>query len=100
MDDEIIWSEPAIEDVEAIVSFIGEKSPDTARQIGQGIFAHVRNLRSFPSIGPIYRSSGTEHYREISYKSYRIFYKLVEASHQVEILTVRHSARRGPQFSE
>lgn len=100
MDYEVVWTKPAIADVEAIVSQIAERAPDTARRIGRGLLASVKVLGSFPMIGPIYRSGSSERHREITFKTYRIFYRVVEESRRVEILTVRHAARRGPMLPE
>lgn len=99
MDYEIVWTEPAVADLEAITAFIAQKSPLAAERIGQGILAHVEILRSFPSIGPIYPPGSRGPHRQITYKMYRIFYRVSEELKRVEILTVWHSAREEPELT-
>ena len=98
MDFQIVWTEPAIDDLEAIVDFLAETNPATARRIGDAILAHVEILSSFPSIGPAYPPGSRGPNREITYRKYRIFYRVAGDSKTVEILTVWHGARDEPEL--
>jgi toxin ParE1/3/4 len=93
-----IWSETAISDLREICEFIARNSPDAARRIGNGIIAHVGILAAFPYIGPTYPRGVRGTLREIVFRSYRIFYDVVEESRWVEILHVWHGARDEPTF--
>ena len=95
---EIVWTDPATADLEAIVTFIAEKGQADAERVGLSILNHAEILASFPYIGPAYVSESGGRNREISYKSYRIFYRVMEDSKRVEILTVWHAARQDPDL--
>jgi toxin ParE1/3/4 len=72
---EIVWTEPAMADLEAIVTYIAEQSRANAERVGLNILGHAEILASFPYIGPVYDSGSWGRCREITYKSYRIFYR-------------------------
>jgi plasmid stabilization system protein ParE len=55
-------------------------------------------LARFPEIGPVYEREESGRTREIVCRQYRVFYRLAEAEHRVEVLTVWHSARREPRL--
>lgn len=94
----IVWTEPAVADLEAICAYIAERNLTAAQRIGQAIVAHAEILRSFPYIGPVYPPGSRGPHREITYKNYRIFYRVSEEIKQVEILTVWHGARAEPEL--
>src|SRR4051794_26830241 len=95
---EIIWTESATADLEAIVRFIAAENPATAERVGLNILAHAEILGRFPSIGPAYPPGSRGRTREISYKSYRLFYRVIEDLERIEILTVWHGARQEPDL--
>ena len=98
MDFEVIWTEPAVVDLEEILTFVAERSAHAAETLRDSILKHVEVLGTFPSIGPIYtrdRDGGT---REIVCRQYRVFYRVDEVARRVEILTVWHGARAVPEF--
>jgi toxin ParE1/3/4 len=48
---EIVWADPAIQDLDAIADYIALDNPVAARQLVQRVFAAVRRLRRFPRMG-------------------------------------------------
>ena len=92
----VIWADAAIADLHGICFQIGKDNPQAAERIGEGILEHVRILATFPFIGPAYPRGAQGPLREIVFRSYRIFYDVVEDSHQVQILHVWHGARDEP----
>jgi plasmid stabilization system protein ParE len=54
MDFQIVWTESASEDLEAIVAHIAEANPVAAERVGDTILKHVEVLQTFPRIGPRY----------------------------------------------
>jgi plasmid stabilization system protein ParE len=98
MDYEIVWTEPAAGDLEAIVRYLARRSEAAAESVRTGILNHVEILSRFPFIGPVYERDRSGRTREIVYRSYRIFYRVEESSHRVEILTVWHGSRAEPQL--
>lgn len=96
---EVTWTEPAIADVEAISAYIAETSPDAAGRTRDAILKSVEILGMLPFIGPIYSQGRRGPIRQITYKKYRIFYRVIDESGRVDILTVWHGSRREPDFS-
>lgn len=98
MDYTIFWTEPAVEDFEAILVNLAARSPKGAETVRTAILEHIELLRSFPEIGPVYEKDPRGRAREIVSKGYRIFYQVNESERRVEILTIRHGSRREPRL--
>ena len=88
----VIWSPQALEDVASIRQFIAREAPRTARAFVQRIFDTVERLERFPLGGQIVPEVGSELFREIRIKKYRIIYRLRDEE-TVEIVTVYHGSR-------
>ena len=48
---EVIWAEPALNDLDAIADYIALDNPDAARRLVQKIFEHVGHLERHPRLG-------------------------------------------------
>lgn len=90
---EVVWTEPALADLEAIADYIAIESRPAASGLVQRIFAHVEQLATHPESGsrPQEFARGTR-YRQIVEPPCRIFYR-VDGT-RVIILHVMRSARR------
>ncbi len=100
MDYEIVWSEPAAEQLETICRFIADDSPAAAERIRVEILDHVGLLERLPNIGPIYEADRKGGTREILCRKYRIFYRVDDEARRVDILTVWHASRLEPVLPE
>ena len=98
MDWEIVWTEPAVADLEQIVRSAASRSPAEAESLRTEMLESVDVLARFPLIGPIYERDRSNRTREILCRQYRIFYRASEEQRRVEILTLWHSARREPKL--
>ena len=87
----LLWSPQAVEDVEAIRSFVARDSEHYANLLVERIVAAVDRLDSFPLSGRVVPEVGGESLREVVYGNYRIVYRV--KPEVVEIVTVFHSAR-------
>jgi len=87
----LLWSPQAVEDVEAIRSFVARDSEHYANLLVERIVAAVDRLNSFPFSGRVVPEVGDESLREVVYGNYRIVYRV--KPEVVEIVTVFHSAR-------
>jgi len=87
----LIWSPQAVEDVEAIRSYVARDSEHYANLLVERIVAAVDRLEAFPLSGRLVPEVGDESLREVVYGNYRIVYRLKPEA--VEIVTVFHSAR-------
>ncbi len=90
----IVWTLQAVEDVEAIQSYIARDSPYYAALLAERIVESVERLKEFPRSGRVVPEVGQETYREVIFDTYRIVYRL--ANERVEILAVVHAARLLP----
>jgi plasmid stabilization system protein ParE len=93
MDFKIVWTEPALDDLRDICSYIATKDLDSSERVGEDILSHIEILEKFPFIGPKYPQGSSGRVREILCRNYRIFYRVGEERKIVEILTIWHGSR-------
>jgi plasmid stabilization system protein ParE len=53
----IIWSDPAVADLEDICSYIAQDDPEAALRVARGIVAHTDTLATFPSLALFIREA-------------------------------------------
>ncbi len=87
----IVWTEPALCDLEGIRDYIRKDSEFYARRFVEKIFTAVEKLGAFPEIGRPVPEADDENIRELIYRDYRIMYRLEKQ--RILILTVIHGAR-------
>jgi len=87
----LIWSLQAIEDVEAIRTYVARDSEQYANLLVDRIIAAVDRLEGFPLSGRVVPEVGDESLREVIFRNYRIVYRLKPEI--IEIVTVFHAAR-------
>ena len=73
---QIIWTEPALSDLNAIAEYIALDKPDAARSLVKQVFSSVDNLEQFPELGRIPPELKLSKYREIIVDPCRIFYRI------------------------
>ena len=88
----LVWSPVAIARAVEAAAFIADDKPEAARRWLEGLFRCVDRLQQFPHSGRVLPEIGSSEYREISYRSHRVIYKVQKST--VAILTVRHSKQR------
>jgi addiction module RelE/StbE family toxin len=87
----IVWTEPAVADLEAIWVHIADDSAEQARrQIGRLLEA-VEPLVDLPRMGRRVPEAKATDLRELIVDSYRLIYRL--RSERVDILAVVHGSR-------
>jgi toxin ParE1/3/4 len=89
---ELIWTEPALSDLEAIADYIALDKPEAARLLVQRIFQHVEQLIEHPESGSRPRELSRSRYRQIIEPPCRIFYRY--DGHRIVILHVMRSEMR------
>ena len=85
---EIIWTEPALSDLNDIAEYIALENVVAAKQLVQSIFLIVERLETYPESGRIPPELEHLSYREVVASPCRIFYK--QEKNQVFILYVCH----------
>lgn len=88
---EIVWSEPALSDLDAIADYIALESPVAASEVVKRIFSHVEQLVEHPENGSRPQELGRSRYRQIVEPPCRVFYRY--DGHEVFILHVMRSER-------
>ena len=72
---EVIWTEPALSDLDAIADYIALDNPPAAKLLVQRVFGHVEQLADHPKIGSKPRELRGWRYRQIVEPPCRIFYR-------------------------
>jgi toxin ParE1/3/4 len=72
---ELIWTEPALHDLDAIADYIALDKPDAAGQFVQRVFKHMEQLRTHPDSGSRPKELPGSRYRQIVEPPCRIFYR-------------------------
>ena len=88
---EVIWTEPALSDLEAIADYIALENSGAARRLVEKIFAHVGQLKAHPRIGSRPTEITGSRYRQVIEPPCRIFYR--QSGNNVYILHVMRSER-------
>lgn len=87
----VVWTQPAVADLEAIVDFIARDSDVYATATAERVLAAVDRLASFPRSGRLVPEAKRPSAREVIVGRYRVLYRLRRA--RVEVLAVIHGAR-------
>jgi plasmid stabilization system protein ParE len=88
----IIWTEPALSDVDSIADYIALENPEAARRLVRRVFKHVDQLEDYPDSGSKPLELGRSRYRQIVEHPCRVFYR--HEDDLVYILYVMRSERR------
>lgn len=88
---EVIWTEPALSDLDAIADYIALENPDAARAFVQRVFHHIDQLIDHPRSGSKPQELRGWRYRQIVGPACRVFYR--EESNRVFILYVMRAER-------
>ena len=72
---QIVWTEPALSDLDAIADYIALDNPEAACKLVQRIFAHVDQLETHPESGPKSAELKGWRYRQIVEPPCRVFYR-------------------------
>lgn len=73
---EVIWTEPALSDLDAIADYIALDKPEAARQLVQRVFQHVEQLSDHPKSGSRPPELKGWRYRQIVEPPCRVFYRI------------------------
>ncbi len=88
---EIIWTEPALSDLNDIAEYIALENIVAAKQLVQTTFSKVERLQTFPESGCIPPELEQLSYREVFVNPCRVFYK--QDDDKVFILFVMRTER-------
>lgn len=86
---EVVWTEPALADLEAIADYIAVENPAAAGDFVRRVFAHIDRLEKHPRLGPVPPDLEESRYRQIVEPPCRVFYR--QQGKKVFILHVMRS---------
>jgi toxin ParE1/3/4 len=89
---EVIWTEPALSDLEAIADYIALDNPAAAKTLVQRVFAHVEQLANHPLSGSKLAEFKGWQYRQIIEPPCRTIYRHEKG--RVHILHVVRGERK------
>ncbi len=73
---EIVWTEPALAQLDEIGDYIALDKPDAAKKLIQKIFAKVDLLEEKPKLGNVPNEIRGTPYRRLSIKPVLVYYRL------------------------
>jgi addiction module RelE/StbE family toxin len=89
---EIVWTDPALADLDQIADCIALDKPDAAKRLVQRVFHHIEQLAQHPESGSVPRElRPIKTYRQIVEKPCRVIYRKRDS----EIVIIH--VRRGEQ---
>jgi len=86
---QLIWSEPALRQLEEIVEYIALDKPEAAKRVAQSVFSLTDNVEQFKLIGRVIPEFPVARYRQIWVNPCWIYYKIT--GEDVTILHVRRA---------
>ena len=85
---EIVWTEPALADLDAIADYIALENPSAAAERVQRVFRHVEQLQDHPRSGSKPVELEGSRYRQITEPPCRVFYR-VDRTHAYILYVMR-----------
>jgi len=89
---EVVWTEPALQQLDAIAEYIALDNPAAASELAQEVFDKIEPLENFPQSGRIPPELPNSVYREVVVTPCRIFYR--EDEKRVLVLYVMREERQ------
>jgi toxin ParE1/3/4 len=96
----ILWSPEALEDLEALTSYIASTNVRAAIATGRAILRKTRGIPQNPHAGRIVPERNDPEVREVFCGNYRIIYRLPRNTDRVEIMRIWHGARGEPRIHD
>ena len=87
------WTEKASSNLQAIYDYIARDSKTYAARFIKSLIRTTTKLEQMPRCGRVVPELEDYGFREVIYQNYRIVYRLIEGSEDIEILAVVHGAR-------
>lgn len=72
---EVVWTEPALSDLDAIADYIAVEDPGAAARLVERVFRHVEQLEAHPKSGSRPSELKGSRYRQIVEPPCRVFYR-------------------------
>ena len=100
----VIWTEPALADLDAIADYVAIENPGAARGLVRRVFSRVEQLEQHPQLGPVPEELEDSRYRHLTEPPCRIFYRvqadsvfiihLMRSERLIRLKDLEHADRR------
>jgi toxin ParE1/3/4 len=92
----LVWTEPALQDLDSIADYIALDNPVAARELVQRVFEHVEQLQAHPESGsiPAELRRFSRRHRQIVESPCRVFYRYDRRNKRIFILHVMRAEMR------
>ena len=91
---EVVWSEPALADLDAIADYIALENPQAAKNLVARVFQHADQLDHHPEGGRKVRELRGSGYREVIEPPCRVIYRYNKSAGKAFVLHVVRSERK------
>jgi toxin ParE1/3/4 len=95
VDYRLLYTQKALDDLAEIVGHIAEDDAQAASRFGGSLVAHVELLARFPHMGGLIRKRSLV--RKLLHSPFLAYYQVREAEREIEVLHIRHGARKPPK---
>ncbi len=94
MDYYLSYTKKALSDLAEIIGYIAEDEAGTASRFGNSLIEHVSLLGRFPHMGSVVPKRSNV--RKLLHSPFLIYYHVRETKKEIEIIHIRHGARKPP----
>jgi plasmid stabilization system protein ParE len=98
VDYRLLYSQRSLNDLGEILGHIAEEDADAASRFGASLLDHVDLLSRFPRLGGVIRKRSRV--RKLLHSPLLVYYRLDEDKRRIEIVHVRHGARKPASNAE
>jgi len=95
VDYRLLYTQKALNDLTEIIGHIAEDDAEAAARFGSSLLDHLDLLARFPRIGGVIRKR--RRVRKLLHSPILIYYRVHEDTHVIEVLHLRHGARKPPK---
>jgi toxin ParE1/3/4 len=95
VDYRLLYTKKALNDLAEIIGHIAEDDAQAASRFGSSLAAHVELLARFPHMGGRIRKR--PRVRKLLHSPFLVYYQVREAKREIEVLHIRHGARKPPK---
>lgn len=98
MDFRLVYTQRALNDLADMIGRIAGDDPEAATRFGNALLDHTELRTRFPRLGEIVnRQPGV---RRLLHSPVLVYYGINDRKQQIEVLHVRHGARKPPRSAE
>lgn len=95
MDYRLVYTKRALDDLAEIIGHIAENDAQAASRFGSSLIAHVELVARFPRMGGLIRKRPL--IRKLLHSPFLVYYRVRETNREIEVLHIRHGARKPPK---